>query len=185
MNEAFTAAIGFSSGMLGMLGAFLLFRGSFVSSISRFLYVALQGRGTAGAPDLEFRKQQLCELYGPVYAYLKLNQKLHEFWMGGKLKDIDREIIAQFRKQNEQIVEILSTKLHLLEGDTLPAGFTQFITAVTLWNMCTGSREQLPEQVAALPEAQYPKEFEQYIFETTEHLKQTVDKLYRKCGITS
>ena len=135
--------------------------------------------------DLEFCKQQLSEFYGPLYAYTKLNAEIYDIWMDHKLEDINVELIALFRKQNEEAVQILSTKLHLVEGDKTPPEFARFMSSVTLWNLYTARpNHEVPDHVVALPQAKYPVEFDHYIFETTERLKNKLDSLHRKYGIT-
>jgi hypothetical protein len=186
MNEATPIVVGLLSGAAGAIGGVWLLRTFLGAGIEHFFAVALQTRDTVGTSALEFRKLQLSEFYGPIYAYAKLNEQLYDIWMAGKLQDINLEIIAQFRRQNERIVEILATKLHLVEGDQLPPSFTHFTTSVTLWNLYTARRDQpwLPEQVAALPQAKFPKEFQEYIYATTEKLKKTLNDLHKKYGIT-
>lgn len=75
---------------------------------------------TVGQSDLEFRKLQLSELYGPLYSYTKLQEKLVQIWRIGKLSEIDAGIRAFLKQQNERIVDILATKFHLVEGDEVP-----------------------------------------------------------------
>lgn len=66
----------------------------------------------ANGENTEFRKMQLAEFYGPIYAYSKLNTEGYNIWRSAKLQDINKEIIARFRKNNEEVIRILATKLH-------------------------------------------------------------------------
>ena len=186
MSEATSVLIGILSGVAGSVGGVWLVRSFFGAGIKHFLDVALHARNTVGSSSLEYRKQQLSEFYGPIYAYLRLNEQLYDIWMSGKLQDVNVEIIDLFRSQNQRIMEILATKLYLVEGDQLPPSFIRFMTAETLWNLYTARRDQpwVPEMVAALPQAKYPEEFDLYIRKTTEQLKKKIDKLHKRYGIT-
>jgi len=136
--------------------------------------------------DVELRKQQLAELYGPIYSYLQLNTEIYKLWMAKKLEGINTEVVDLFQKQNQKVVEILSTKMHLLEGELLPPSFIKYMTSVTIWNIYTENdslNHVVPSQVAELPEAKYPDQFEEYIRKTTEHLKKELNDLRRKYGI--
>lgn len=124
-------------GAAGSVGGIWLLKSLFGDGLKHFLAVSLQNRDIVGTSELEYRKQQLAELYGPVYAYVRLNSRLFESWMNGSLKEINLQILELFRRQNEEIINILSTKVHLLEGSSLPAGYIQFMSAVTIWNIYT------------------------------------------------
>jgi hypothetical protein len=140
---------------------------------------------TVGQSDLEFRKLQLSELYGPLYSYTKLQEKLVQIWKTGKLNEIDTGIRAFLKQQNERITDILATKLHLVEGAEVPSCFAALVTSVTVWNLYTSRPDQhwIPADVAALPGVQYPEEFNQYIYQTTEGLKKKLHELHQKYGI--
>lgn len=172
--------------LLARSGGVWLLKSFLGSGIEHFFAVALQARETVGTSALEYRKLQLAEFYGPIYSYLKLNTQLYDIWMSGKLQDINLEIIALFRRQNEEIMNILATKLHLVEGGKPPPAFTHFMTCVTLWNIYTARRDQpwVPESVAALPQSKFPEEFQEYIYTTTEMLKEKLDDLHKKYKIT-
>jgi hypothetical protein len=140
---------------------------------------------TVGQSDLEFRNLQLSELYGPLYSYTKLQEKLVRIWMTGRLSEIDAGIRAFLKQQNERIVDILATKFHLIEGDEVPSCFEALVTSVTIWNLYTSRSEQhwIPADVAALPEVRYPEEFNQYVYQTTEGLKKKLHELHQKYGV--
>jgi hypothetical protein len=184
-NELISILTGLLSGIAGGIGAAWLIKKFIGRGIDHFFARALQARDTVGRSDLEFRKLQLSEFYGPMYAYAILGQEVFDLWMSGKLSDINSEIIALFRKHNEEMIKILTTKLYLVEGE-LPPEVTRFVTVVTLWNIYTARPDQpwFPEHIKALPEAQYPVEFDEYIYKTTKKLKQTIDSLHKKYGIT-
>ena len=136
--------------------------------------------------DLEFRQRQLEEFYGPIYASLKLSSKIYPMWMDGNITEINRDIIDLFRQQNDEIVTILKTKAHLIEGDRIPPEFTEFMTSVTIWGMYCQREEKpfVPDDVAKLKSVQWPAEFETHIYEKTEHLKSQLDALLKKYRAT-
>jgi len=186
MNIPTTIVVGLLSGTAGAIGGVWLLRTFLGAGIEHFFAIALQSRDRVGTSALEFRKQQLAEFYGPIYAYCKLYDQVVDLWTARKLPDIDLGVIDLFKRQHEKIIEILTTKLHLVEGGSPPPEFTQFMTAVTLWNLYTARPGQhwVPAEVEALPQAKFPREFDEYIFRTTEKLKKDLDDLHKRYGIT-
>ena len=87
-----------------------------------------------------------------------------------------------FRSHNTDIADIITKKAHLVDGPEMPAVFTRFLTSVTIFNCYTSTTENtsVPREVAALPESKYPVEFQEYIEETTTHLKRRLDELHRR-----
>jgi hypothetical protein len=140
---------------------------------------------SVGESELEYRKAQLAEFYGPIYAHLKLSQELYDIWMGGTLRDINKDIILLFRQQNEAIIHIITTRAHLVDGNTIPEVFTRFMTSVTIWNFFTARPEKpwVDDNVKALPQVKFPNEFRDYIFMKTQQLKQRLDDLHHKYSI--
>lgn len=139
-----------------------------------------------GQSELEYRKEQLEEFYGPIYARLKLSGELYRLWMDKKLQGVNKGIIETFRQQNEEVKNIIATKAHLIDGDQIPEVFTHFMTSTTIWNWYTARPDQpwVDEDVASLPASKWPKDFETYIFAKTEELKGKLDQLHKKYGIT-
>ncbi|HME32082.1 MAG TPA: hypothetical protein VKG65_04955 [Terriglobales bacterium] len=138
-----------------------------------------------GESELEYRKAQLAEFYGPIYAHLKLSQELYGIWMAHKLRAVNKEIISLFREQNEAIIQIITTRAHLIDGDTIPDVFTRFMTSVTIWNFFTArvDKPSVDDDVAALPQAKWPHEFVDYIYSNTQQLKKRLDHLYQEHSI--
>jgi hypothetical protein len=135
-----------------------------------------------GQSELEYRKEQLEEFYGPIYARLKLSGELYRLWMDHKLQGVNEGIIDTFHRQNEEIKNIIFTKAHLIDGAQIPEVFTRFMTSTTIWNWYTARPDQpwLDQDVASLQESKWPKDFETYIFSATEELKTKLNKLYQK-----
>lgn len=168
--------------LASVLGAGAFFKFSAEKVIETGLQKALHRENLLTEADLEFRQRQIEEFYGPIYASLKLSSEIYPLWLQGRFKEVDREIIALFKQQNEEIINILKTKAHLIDGAAYPPEFIKFMTSATLWGMyCSRPNDPyLPEHVAGLEPVQWPQEFEHYIFVKTEELKRTLDQLLIK-----
>jgi hypothetical protein len=59
------------------------------------------------------------------------------------------------------------------------------MTSVTIWNHFTARGEQpwVDGEVAKLPQARFPREFLDYIFEKTEELKARLDHLHQEFSV--
>lgn len=160
-----------------------------IGLISAFLAVgierALHKEKLLAEKELEFRERQLEEFYGPIYASLKLSSMLYPLWLKGFFQEVNKDIIELFRKQNDDIVRILKTKMHLADGGECPPEFVHFMTSVTIWGMyCTRPNEPwLPPHVQQIEAVQWPKDFEHHIYTKTEELKQRLDTLLRQHSI--
>ncbi len=173
-----------------LIGAFLasaLGAGAFVKffvekSIEAGIQKALHREALLTEAELEFRKRQLEEFYGPMYASLKLSARIYPLWLAQNFKEVDKEIIALFKRQNEEIMTILRTKAHLMDGAGWPPEFTRFMTSATIWGMyCSREHEHwLPDHVKRIEEVKWPDEFQNHIFSKTEELKARLDTLLRK-----
>lgn len=161
-------------------GAFLKFSAEKV--IETGLQKALHTETLLTETDLEHRKRQIEEFYGPIYASLKLSSEIYPLWLQGQLTEVNQDIIALFKQQNDEITTILKTKAHLMDGGEFPPEFIKFMTSATIWGMyCTRpDHPYLPEHVKNIEQVQWPKEFEQHIFTKTEELKKTLDVLLMK-----
>ncbi len=133
------------------------------------------------AVEIAYRERQLAEFYGPIYASLKMTGRLWKLLSNGKIGSIRGPVMDLFRDQNEMILKHLQTKFDLVEGDSIPQSFAKYATSVTLFNLGTriGPDNNNPPDVAALEEAQWPKEFFEYIVSTTEKLKSRLGQLYK------
>jgi len=155
-------------------------------SIEAGIQKALHKEKLLTTTELEFRKRQLEESYGPIYASLKLNSKIYPLWIAQKVKDVNMDVIALFKRQNDEIVTILKTKAHLIDGAKYPTEFTRFMTSATIWRMyCTRPEAPwLPQEVAGIPEVKWPQEFVDHICSKTEDLKERLDTLLQKYRAT-
>jgi hypothetical protein len=161
-------------------GAFLKFSAEKI--IETGLQKALHTENLLTEVDLEYRKRQLEEFYGPIYASLKLSSEIYPLWMQGSISEINQDIITLFKNENDQITTILKTKAHLIDGAEYPPEFIKFMTSATIWGLYCTKPDQpyLPEHVAKLEQVQWPQEFEQHIFSKTEALKKNLDTLLIK-----
>jgi hypothetical protein len=162
----------------GILGG--LFKVFLERKIGHAFDLALQARGVVGSSELDYRKQQIEQFYGPIYAMLKTTEEMYELWMGRKLDHVNQAILDHLRKTNLDIRDIIIRKAHLIDGAQIPPVFERYMTCTTIWNFYTsrpGQRE-VPPEVASLEQMRWPTEFQQYIFETTERLKARLNRLY-------
>ena len=168
-----------AAGGLGISG---IFKFSSEKIIETALKKALHKEQLLAEADLDFRQRQLEELYGPLYATLKLNSQLYPIWMDGQLADVNRDVVELFKQQNDEAVHLLKTKAHLIEGANFPPEFIEYMTSVTVWGMyCTRpDAPYIPEEIARLRQVQWPAEFEEYVYGTTERLKAELDRLRLK-----
>lgn len=161
-------------------GTFLKFSAEKV--IETGLQKALHRETLLTATDLDFRKRQLEEFYGPIYASLKLSSEIYPLWMKGTFQEVNQDIIDLFKRQNDEITTILKTKAHLMDGGEFPPEFIQFMTSATIWGMYCTRKDQpyIPEHLAGIEQIRWPQEFENHIVAKTEELKKTLDILLIK-----
>jgi hypothetical protein len=177
----------FATGILNGIGASALlaalFKRFLEEGISNWFKTIQQARGVVGEAEIRYREQQLAEFYGPLYAYMKGSEPIYNLWMAGKLRHVDEPLKARFREQNEYMLKIIGTRAHLIDEGTFPSELARFMTSVTIWNLYTSQQDGLPQEVAELPAASFPKEFQAYIYTETEDLKAKLEKVYRKHGV--
>jgi len=136
--------------------------------------------------QIEFKEKQLSEFYGPIYALLKRGRTIYKYYQDGKLSDIGEYLRKMAVDANNAIVNIILTKSHLIEGNTIPLSYIHFLTHVEIWHAYLETEfEGVPYPQSEFPEAYYPIEFEKDIYSTTETLKFELQDLYRQYGIIS
>jgi hypothetical protein len=150
----------------------------------------LQLEGTEHAlalkSQIDFRERQLGEFYGPIYALLKRGKPIYRLWQQGRLDEIDASLRELFIDANNQIVDIVLTRAHLVDGATIPESFTRFLTHVAVWHGYLKTPHRgVPVGKDDFPEAYYPVGFDQEIFETTERLKRELYELHGRYGLLS
>jgi hypothetical protein len=132
--------------------------------------------------EFEYRKQQLAEFYGPIYASLKLHEEFYDLWLDGRFQEINAAIVKRFQTNNEEMVKILATKAHLIDGPVMPEVFTRFTSNTILWNLYTSrpNAPYYPEHIKKLPIADFPDDFRTYIYGKTEEIKRIIDTLHHR-----
>ncbi len=166
-------------------GAFLKFFAE--KSIEAGIQKALHKEQLLAETELEYRKRQLEEFYGPINAALRLSAQIYPLWYKtDNFKEVNRDIIALFKKQNDEITTILKTKAHLIDGAGWPPEFTRFMTSTAIWGVyCTREHEPwIPERLNGLNEIKWPNEFRDYIFRKTDELKARLDTLMSKYKVS-
>lgn len=134
--------------------------------------------------QIEFKERQLAEFYGPIYALLKRGRPIYDHWAKGKLKEITSDVESLFVDANNQILNILLNKSHLIQGNKIPDSFIHFLTHVAVWHAFLKTNHKgVPFSKEEFPEAYYNDEFENEIFNTTESLKLELDGLYHHYGL--
>lgn len=130
--------------------------------------------------EFEYRCQQLSQLYGPLYGHLKTTQDLYDLWMGGKMPNVNLQIKKLLAGQNNLIIELIRSKVHLLDENEMPPCIVRLITSALVWNLyCPTSEEgTLPPELAKDDRVKYPLEVIDYVDNKTEEIKKRRDQLY-------
>ena len=114
----------FTTGVLTGLGASALlaalFKRFLEEGIANWFKTIQQARGIVGQAEIQYRQQQLSEFYGPLYAYLKGLEVLYRLWMAGKLHHVNEAVKANFRQQNQAMLNVIRAKAHLIDEETFP-----------------------------------------------------------------
>jgi hypothetical protein len=170
--------------------------GAVVSLTSLFLNVVVSLRARRLADflevtrgSLEFKKQQLDELYGPLLALSTQNNRLAhrlrdieapDFHLLDHLPEILNEpdigpIVNLLLKNNEKMEELLLTKSSLIEDNEFPVSFTLFL------GHCGILRSAVVGQpLASLkPNDYYPIEFPSDIKRQFKELKREIDEILK------
>ncbi len=104
--------------------------------------------------------------------------------MKGRLKAIEADTRELFTAANDEIVRIILTNSHLIQGNEIPKSFTHFLTHVAIWHAYLKTPHKgVPFKQDEFPEAYYPDGFEHEIFAITETLKRDLDELHQKYGV--
>jgi len=132
--------------------------------------------------EFDYRCQQLSELYGPLYGHLKTTQDLYDIWMSGALHDKNLNVKKLLAAQNDTIVSLIRSKVHLLDDGEMPQVLSRLITSSIVWNLyCPISEEgTLPSELTADERVRYPLEVIKYVTGKAEQIKRRRDELYRQ-----
>jgi hypothetical protein len=119
--------------------------------ITHILSTSAESRRLWLISQMEFIKQQLEELYGPLtFLILEGLQSFHDCnaALGWKEGDPWREVLSEqehqtisfwveyeFFPRNKKILELISSKTHLIEGEGVPESFLIFIEHYNSWSI--------------------------------------------------
>jgi hypothetical protein len=79
-----------------------------------------------GSAEFEFRRQQLTELYGPLYATLKTTKELYDLWMAHKIPEVNGPFKLLLAAKNKMSRDLITQKAYLIEGGRMPESFNRF-----------------------------------------------------------
>jgi hypothetical protein len=175
MNTALTVAI---------LGAVVTAIGWLITHI---LSTSAERRHQRLIAQVEFTKQQLEELYGPLaFLILEGEQSFRDL-----LEALGRNYVFppndhiegdelniwlfwvenDFFPRHQKIVDLLASKTHLIEGERVPDSFLAFLNHRHSWKI---NHELWQKQGVAYSwhsKVNYPREFPKEVLSTFEHLK--------------
>lgn len=167
--------------LVAILGAIVTAIGWLITYI---LSSSMERRQQRLIAQVEFTKQQLEELYGPL-AFLvwegeQSNREL-EAIVGKDFKEFSKNedkrntwlfwVENDIFPRHQKIVDLLSRKTYLIEGESLPESFLEFMTHSHSWKI---SHERWQKQSIVYPlhsEQRYPLEFNKEVLSTFEYLK--------------
>lgn len=166
--------------------------GAVVSLVTLFLNILVSIRTQRVARFLEvtegsldFKKQQLDELYGPLLALIMQNKTLAERLKDIKGKDFQlldhlpviledsntSSVVELLLKNNKKIERLLVTKSSLIRENRYPNSVARFLGHCGILESAKSSEPLTIRK----PEDYYPSEFDSYVRESYEQLKQEVD----------
>jgi hypothetical protein len=143
---------------------------------------------------LEFTKQQLEELYGPLaflvlegrrtwqdllavlgrdYVFPADNRALPEKELEVWLFWVEND----FFPRNYKIQELLSTKTHLIEGEKVPDSYLAFLDHHNSWKILHERWEKQKNEYSWHSKLNWPLEFEKDVISTFEELKKRHSRL--------
>lgn len=131
--------------------------------------------------ELTFRQQQLAELYGPVYGYIKSQEEIYRLWMAQRMVERNSEVKKLFSLQNEKIRDLIVAKAHLIEGGKMPDSFVRFVTSTLVFDLyATYGEGDVPQHLRDDPTSAYPRDFNEHVIKVTEALKARIETLNRQ-----
>jgi len=134
--------------------------------------------------QIEFEERQLSEFYGPIWAILKRGERIVEVWKEGRLGEIDEPIRDLLQEGNDQMVRIILTKAHLIDGDVIPTSFTDFLIHAAIWHAYRKTTQKgIPRSSLEFPQAYFPPQFNRDIDGAMVRLKRMQAKRHQAFGI--
>ncbi|HYU74406.1 MAG TPA: hypothetical protein VEL31_17185 [Ktedonobacteraceae bacterium] len=174
MDTALTVAI---------LGAVVTAIGWLVTHI---LSTSTERRRQRLIAQVDFTKQQLEELYGPL-AFLTLEGEqasrdlmealgrnyvfLDDYIEEDALKIWLFWVENDFFPRHQKIVDLLSSKTHLIEGERMPKSYLEFLNHHHSWKINHERWQKQGIPYSWHSKIDYPREFDKEVVSTFEHLK--------------
>jgi hypothetical protein len=130
--------------------------------------------------ELAYREQQLSELYGPAYGYVKSQREIYDVWMDRKMQEVNLDVKKLFSTQNQILRDLIISKSHLIDGAQMPKSFVRFFTSTLVFDLYAARSDagSVPDHLKGV--AAYPDAFRDHIIETTERLKARIEMLHAK-----
>jgi hypothetical protein len=134
-----------------------------------------------GNAEFEFRRSQLTELYGPLYASLKTTAELYDLWMSHKMPEVNGPFKLLLAEKNRAARQLIVQKAHLIEGGRMPDSFCRFVTSTTIWDLYASPTPdgEIPAVLSKDERVGFPKDFVDHVYAITEKLKTRLDELYQ------
>lgn len=155
--------------------------------VTHILSTSAERRRQRLSAQVEFTKQQLEELYGPL-AFLVLEGeqssrdlaealgKNYTFPRNGQIEGEELKtwlfwVENDFFPRHQKIVDLLASKTHLIEGERMPESFLAFLNHRHSWKL---NHERWQKQGVAYSwhsKVSYPREFAKEVLSTFEYLQ--------------
>lgn len=146
--------------------------------------------------QVEFTKQQLEELYGPLaFLILEGKQSFRDMFaiLGRNFLLIEGNVLPEnelpvwlfwvendFFPRNEKIKVLISSKTHLIEGEKVPESFMAFVEHYNSWMMMHKRWQQQGVKYPWYAKVGWPSEFDKEVLSTFEILKKRHSNLIGK-----
>ena len=168
--------------IVALLGAIITALGWLITNI---LSTSTERRHQRLIAQVEFARQQLEELYGPL-AFLVLEGEQSERDLREIIGDdiFENEEIEEdalktwlfwvendFFPRHQKIVGLLSSKTHLIEGESIPKSFLAFLSHSHSWKIIHERWQKQGIEYAWYSKVRYPLKFNKEVLSTFEYLK--------------
>jgi hypothetical protein len=103
------------------------------------------------------------------------------------MPNVNLQVKKLLEVQNNLIIDLIRSKVHLLDESEMPPCIMRLITSALVWNLyCpTGEEGALPPELAKDDRVKYPFEVIRYVEDKTEEIKKKRDHLYSKFAYLS
>lgn len=151
--------------------------------------------------SLRHLQRQIEELYGPLYGALQFGAAINEIEMlklpkesrdeTGKPRDEEGgKVIRFFREHyylplNQQMVELIRTKVYLLDSDGIPKSFNDFIRHAAQLDCFHQLWKEADIRTHGIKPIEYPPEFKSDVEENLNRLRREYNEYIRRMKGTS